>query len=277
MKDLELTGENYHSIEMRKKYMGYSQFEDFEKCPVMAMAKINGEYKEEPSEAMLFGSWVDAHFSGEEEDFVEKNKDRLYSPKTGKMYAAFNGVQKVIDFIENYTNDEDEKVLLKYWQGQHQVIMTGVINDVPVKIKIDSYFPDKCIVDGKVMKDLGNVWVEIDGKNVLLDFVQARDYPMEGALYQEIEFQNSQTKKRLPFVLNVVTKEEVPDANLILIDQDILDERLEYFKQKAPKYQRIKMGLEQPVGCGKCPVCISKKQIYAPKSYRKLYLEKEEN
>jgi len=273
-----LTNDNYHDTEMRKRYMGYSQFCDFEKCEVMAMAKINGEYEEEPSEAMLFGSWVDAHFSGEEEEFIAKNKDRLYSAKTGKMYATFNGVQKVIDFIENYTNSDGEKPLFKYWQGENQVIMTGVIAGVPVKIKIDSYFPNKVIVDGKVMKDFEKVWVEIDGRNVLVDFISARDYPMEGALYQEVETQNSGTGKRLPFVLNAVTKEEVPNADLILIDQDIMDERLEYFKEKAPRYQRIKLGLEQPIGCGKCPVCISKKQIYAPKSYRKLFLEeKEEN
>ena len=275
-KDKELNNKNYHSPEMRKKYMGFSQFEEFEKCEVMAMAKINGEYEEEPTEALLFGSWVDAHFSGEEEEFLEENRDRLYSPKTGKVYAAFNGVQKVIDKIEQYENDEGEKVLLKYWQGQNQVIMTGEIAGVPVKIKIDSYFPGKVIVDGKVMKDFDKVWAIIDGRNVKVDFVTARDYSMEGALYQEIEHQNSGIAKRLPFVLNVVTKEEVPNADLILIDQDILDERLEYFKLKAPRYQRIKMGLIQPVGCGKCPVCIAKKQIYAPKSYRKMFLEEEE-
>ena len=276
MKDEKLTNENYHKEYGRKNYLGFSQFGDFEKCEVMAMAKINGEYEEEPTEAMLFGSWVDAHFSGEEEQFIEENKDRLYSPKTGKLYAAFNGVQKVIDFIENYTNEEGEKPLLKYWQGQTQVIMVGKIADVPVKIKIDSYFPGKCIVDGKVMKDFEKVWVEVDGRNVLKDFIAARDYPMEGALYQEIEMQNSGTGKRLPFVLNAVTKEEVPNADLILIDQDIMDERLEYFKEKAPRYQRIKLGLEKPIGCGKCAVCIARKQIYAPKSYRKLFLEEEE-
>ena len=273
--DKTLNKDNYHSVEMRKKYMGFSQFEDFEKCPVMAMAKINGELDETPTEAMLFGSWVDAHFSGEEEEFIEKNRSLLYSAKTGKIYAAFNNVQKVIDFIENYTNSDGEKPLLKYWQGQTQVIMTGEIMGVPVKIKMDSYFPGKVIVDGKVMKSFEKDWAEINGRNVKVDFVTARDYSMEGAIYQEIEHQNTKQGK-IPFVLNVVTKEDVPNAELILIDQDILDERLEYFKEKAPYYQRIKMGLEPAVGCGKCAACIAKKQISRPKSYRKLFLEEKE-
>lgn len=272
----KLTNENYHSPEMRKAYMGYSQFKDFEKCPVMALAKINGEYEEPKTEALLFGSWVDAHFSGEEQQFIEENKDKLYSPKTGKLYAAFNDVQKVIDFIENYTNSDGDKILLRYWQGKNQVIMTGTINEVPVKIKIDSYFPGKAIVDGKCMKDLEEVWVKRDGFNVKLNYIEAYDYPMEGAIYQEVERQNSEDHKQLPFILNVVTKEEITNAELVRIDQEILDKRLEYFKEKAPRYQRMKLGLENPIGCGVCPVCIAKKQIYAPQYYSKLYLKEED-
>ena len=278
---MNLNEENYHSVEAKKAYLGFSQFKDFEKCEVLAMAKINGEYEQPSTEALLFGSWVDAYFSGTEKKFIETNKDKLYSPKTGKIYAAFAGVEKVINFIENYTNADGEKILLKYWQGEHQVIMTGEIAGVPVKIKIDSYFIGKAIVDGKCMKDLEKVWVERDGRNVLLDYIAAYDYAMEGALYQEIEHQNALKKdssaKKLPFILNVATKEEVPNADLVLIDQDILDERLEYFKEKAPRYQRIKLGLEEPKGCGKCPVCVAKKQIFAPKSYKQLYLEEEED
>ena len=279
--ELILTEENYHSVEARKAYLGFSQFKDFEECEVMAMAKINGEYDPPSTEALLFGSWVDAHFSGTETKFIEENKDKLYSPKTGKLYAAFVGVEKVINFIENYTNEDGEKILLKYWSGEHQVIMTGVIAGVPVKIKIDSYFIGRAIVDGKCMKDLNKVWVDKkDGGRALLDYISAYDYPMEGALYQEVEHQNAlkndSSAKKLPFILNVATKEEVPNADLVLIDQDILDQRLEYFKEKAPRYQRIKMGLEKPIGCGKCPVCVSKKQIFAPKSYRQLYLDEEE-
>ena len=279
-KEILLTKDNYHSPEMRKLFMGYSQFKDFEKCEVMALAKINGEIEDETTDALLYGSWVDAHFSEEEQEFLAENKDKLYSTKTGQLYAAFKNVQKTIDFVENYTNEDGVKILAKYWGGEHQVIMTGEIAGVPVKIKIDSYFPTKVIVDGKCMKDLNDMWVEKDGRNVKTNYIDAYDYPMEGAIYQEIERQNAlkhdSSAAKLPFVLNVVTKEDTPNADLVLIDQDILDERLEYFKQKAPRYQRLKMGLEKPVGCGKCPACIAKKQIFAPKSYRQLYLENEE-
>ena len=272
---MELNEQNYHSVEMRKKFMGYSQFKDFEKCEVMALAKVNGEYEPEKTDALLVGSYVDAYFSGTLDAFIEENKDSIYSPKTGKMYAAFDKALKVIEFIENYTNANGVKILLKYLQGEHQKIMTGEIAGVPFKIKMDSYFPGKCIVDQKVMKDLEDVWVDKGGKNVKLNYIQAYDYPLEGAIYQEIERQNMQGKK-LPFVLDVVTKEDNTNAELIRIDQDILEDALARVIEKAPRYQRIKMGEEEPVGCGKCPVCIAKKNITGPQSYRKLYLIDEE-
>lgn len=282
MSDKKLTRENYHSREMAQAYMSYSQIKDFEKCEVMALAKIRGEYVPPKTSSLLFGSWVDAHFNGPEYEakFIEENKDKLYSPKTGKLYADFVGVQKVIDFIENYTNEDGEKILLKYMGGDRQVIMTGFIAGVPFKIMMDSYFKGKCITDGKVMKDLEKVWVERNGRNVLVNFIEAYGYIIEGAVFQEIEYQNAKKENpdatKLPFVLEPVTKEEIPNAELILVDQDILDEVLEKIKEEVPRYQRIKLGLEKPVGCGKCPVCLSKKQIFAPQSYKKLYLEEKE-
>ena len=225
----ELTRENYHSREMAQAYMSYSQFKRFEECEVLALAEIKGEYERPLTDSLLYGSWVDEHFNGPEDEkrFIEENKDKLYSPKTGVLYAAFKDVKKTIDFIENYTNEDGEKILLKYMSGQRQVIFTGEIAGVPFKSMIDSYFPGKCIVDGKVMKDFERVWVVRDGRNVKVDFIEAYGYPIEGAIFQELENQNARKSdphaKKLPFVLEPVTKEEIPNADLILIDQDILE------------------------------------------------------
>lgn len=279
----ELNRKNYHSREMAMKYMSYSQFCDFEKCEVMALAKVKGEYEQPKTESLLYGSWVDEHLNGPEDEkaFIEENKDKLYSIKTGQIYAAFKGVENTISFIENYTNEEGEKILFKYLSGERQVIWTGVIGGVLFKGMADSYFPTKCIVDGKVMKDFDKVWVERDGYRYKTDFIDAYGYTIEGAIFQELENQTikktNPNAKKIPFVLVPVTKEEPPNADLIVIDQNILDEALERVKEKAMHYHRIKMGLEEPKGCGKCPVCIAKKQILRPQMYSKLFLaEKEE-
>lgn len=260
---MELNNDNYHGTEARKIYMGSSQFKDFYYgCEKEALAKVNGEIEEKSSDALLFGSYVDAYFSNELADFTLKHPE-MFNSKTGELKAAFKNVEDVIKAIEEDTN------LLKMLSGQHQVIMTGEISGVPFKIKIDSYHPGKYIVDQKVMKDMEPLWIERDGKNIRTDFIDAFGYDIQGCIYQEIVRQN--TGLKLPFILAVTTKEENPDKALIQIDQEYLDAALEVVKEWAPRYDAIKRGLIKPNGCGKCSVCRKFKKVLGIQSYKKLF------
>ena len=263
-----LTDENYHLPEARKQYLGASMFKEFMKCEVMGLAKVNGEFEDEKSDALLFGSYVDAYFSGELDDFIENNPD-LFT-KQGTLKSQFKAVEDVIQAIE------EDPMLMKYLSGEKQVIMTGEIAGVPFKIKMDSYHPGKLIVDQKVMRDMNPVWVEKDGKNIKTDFIEAYGYDIQGAIYQEIESQNSETHEKLPFVLAVATKEEYPDKELIEIDQYFLDNALDLVKARAPRYWSIIQGKTTPVGCGHCPACRKIKKITGVMSYNRLFKEKEE-
>ena len=271
---MELTNENYHGIEARKEYMGYSQFKDFLSCEKQALAKVNGEIEEKSSPALLFGSYVDNYFSKEitMADFVLKHPEMF--TKQGTFKSDYKNIENVIQTIE------DDELLLKYLNGEHQVIMTGEIAGVKFKIKMDSYHPDKVIVDQKIMKDMKDVWVEVvdeDGlkKNVKLDFVMAWRYDLEGAIYQEIERQNhlkeTGVDRKLPFILAVTTKEDAPDKALIEIDQDILDKALKEVIEKAPRFDAIKRGEIEPNECGNCEVCRKNKKLTGVFSYKKLF------
>lgn len=271
---MELTNENYHGAEARMEYMGYSQFKDFLVCEKQALARAKGEIEDKSSSALLFGSYVDNYFSHEipMDVFVAKHPEMF--TKQGALKSDFKNVETVIQTIEG------DELLTKYLGGEHQVIMTGVIAGVKFKIKIDSYHPNKVIVDQKIMKDMKDVWVETvdeDGnkRNVKLDFVMAWRYDLEGAIYQEIERQNhlAQTgeDRKLPFVLAVTTKEDAPDKELIEIDQDVLDAALREVVEKAPRFDAIKRGEIEPNGCGDCEVCRKEKKLTGVFSYKKLF------
>ena len=275
---MELTNQNYHSVESRTEYMGYSQFKDFLQCEKQALARVKGEVEDKSSPALLFGSYVDNYFSKEiPMDLFIAQHNEMFT-KNGTLKSDFKNVENVIKTIE-----EDE-FLKKYLSGEHQVIMTGEIAGVKFKIKIDSYFPDKVIVDQKVMKDMKDVWVEINEngikRNVKMDFVMAWRYDLEGAIYQEIERQNhlrlTGENRKLPFVLAVTTKEEIPDKQLIEIDQDILDEALKEVIEKAPRFDAIKKGEIEPNGCGECNICRQSKKLTGVFSYKKLFRINEE-
>lgn len=266
-KEFVLTSENYHLPEARKHYLGSSMFKEFLKCEVMGLAKVNGEFEEKQTTALLVGSYVDAYFSGELEQFKNEHPE-IFNSKTGALKADFVQADEIIKFIEA------DEILLKYLSGDHQKIMTGTIAGVPFKIKMDSYHPGKVIVDQKVMKDMEPVWN--DEKHAYVDFVENFGYDIQGAIYREIEAQNSEDHKPLPFVLAVATKEDVPNKELFEIEPEYLDVALDLVKAKAPRFWDIIQGKTAPVGCGHCPACRKIKKITGVMSYGRLFKEKEE-
>lgn len=266
---LKLTNENYFSHEANMDYMSVSQWKQFDDCEVMAMAILNGEYVEKPSSAMLVGSYVDAYFSGEMEIFKTQNPQIF--KKDGTLLKDFERANDIIKVIES------DPLLMKYLGGKKQVIFTGIINGVPFKIKIDSLLP-YAIVDQKIMASIRELIWQYDvslKRNVQKDFVAAYGYDKQGGVYQEIVRQN--IGERLPFILAPTTKEECPDKALIQIDQEYLDKALEEVSLKAPRFQAIKMGLIEPIGCGHCPACRMKKQLVEVISYKALFGKEDNN
>ena len=259
---MKLNNENYYSQEANMEYMSNSQLKDFLKCEKEALAKIKGEIVEEKTDALYFGGYVDAYFSGELEQYKLDNPD-MFNTRTGELKAPFKNIEEVIKAIE------DDEWLMKALSGEKQKIMTGTIEGVKFKIKIDSYIKDYMIVDQKIIKDLDLLWVEQNGRNVKTDFVEAHGYDIQGAIYQEIVRQN--IGKRLPFVLAITTKQENPDKALIEIDQEYLDRALDLVKAVAPRYQAIKEGKVEPVGCGKCPTCRKDRKVEGIVSYKKFF------
>lgn len=246
-----LTNENYFSPENQMKYMGVSQFKAFEKCEAAALAELKGEYQREKTTSLLVGSYVDAHFEGTLDIFKAQNPEIF--TKKGELKSEYRKADTIIQRIER------DPLFMTFLSGEKQVIMTGTIEDVPVKIKIDSYIRGKLIDDLKVMKDFAPVYVPEQGR---LNWIEAWGYDLQGAVYQEIVRQN--TGEKLPFYLSAVTKEPEPDIDIIELPQAYLDVSLVHFRENVIRYDGIKKGLFQPKRCEKCDYCKRTKVLTAP-------------
>ncbi len=255
-----LTNENYFSIENQMKYMCVSQFKAFEECPASALAEITGNFEREKTTALLVGSYVDAHFEGSLDLFKAKNPEIF--TKSGELKSNFKQANEIINRIE------EDSLFMEYMSGEKQVIMTGEIEGVPVKIKIDSYHPDKMIVDLKCMKDFGKIYVEERGR---LNWIEAWKYDLQGAVYQEIVRQN--TGKTLPFYIAGATKEKVPDIAVVEVPQAYLDVELEHFKKNVQYYDGIKKGIFKAERCEHCDYCKATKVLTKPKRLEELDFE----
>lgn len=251
-----ITEETYFSKENELKYCGSSQIKSFMDCEARTMAKINGEWEEEPSTALLVGSYVDAAVSGTLDMFKAKHPEIL--KKDGTLKAEYIKADYILNRIER------DELFMKYISGDHQTIMTGEIANVPIKIKIDSYFPDKAIVDMKCVRDFEPVWN--NETKTRENFIDYWKYTLQGALYQEIVRQN--TGKRLPFYIAAVTKETEPDIVVAGIPDEVLDIELEKIKEILPKIKMIKDGILEPSRCEKCNYCKFTKTLTKVLDYR---------
>ena len=259
-KRIVLNRDNYFSPQMQKRYMGVSQFKSFEKCPAAALAEIKGKYLREKTPSLLMGSYMDAWFEGTLDKFKAENPDIF--KRDGTLKAEYIQVESIIDRVKK------DKLFMKYaGSGQQQVIMTGVIEGVPVKIMIDSLLPN-AIVDRKLMKDFNPIYVEEQGK---LPWFEAWRYDLQGAVYQEIVYQN--TGKKLPFILAAATKEKATDYDLLEIGQDLLDFELGKFRENVPIYDAMKKGIIVADRCDDCNYCRETKKLTGVKKTSEIVYE----
>jgi len=226
---LILTEENYYGKEANEAYFSVSQYKDFVKCPAMAMAKINGEYTQERTRALILGSYVDEMLTGTAEslaEFIEQNRADLFK-RNGEPLADVLQADKAIARVRQ------QPLMMKYLNAHHQVIATGEIEGVPFKGKFDSYAPGEFIADLKYLKSLRS-------PNLFQNIVDHYRYDLQGAVYRELVRQ--QTGETLPFYLVIATKESPARLAVCEINSYNLDKALDEVKRNIERFQRIKQG-----------------------------------
>lgn len=257
-----LTPENYYSEEANRLYMSNSAFKalygypgDPFPCEAAALFAPRVE-----TEALLIGGYVDAAFESDQafQDFKDRRKDALML-KSGKGYYKF-----VADADKAIARAKLDPVFMSYLDGQHQTVLTGEIGGHLFKIKMDDYVPGKRITDLKYVKSAAESYNEFLKRRVT--FIEDYGYDIQGAIYQEIEYQNS--GDRLPFYVAYITKEDTPDFGVVEIPQQMLDDALEYVKLQLAARPLAKIRLN-PHACARrgCAWCRGQKSITGAMAY----------
>ena len=272
MSDFVLTADNYYSPEADKRFMSVHQYLDFVGhmgvygCEARAIAKLNGEWEEETTDAMLVGSYVDSYFEGTLADFLEKHPECFTKPdKQGnvRLLAKYKKADKMINRCEK------DDYFMSTLSGEKQSIMTGYLFGCEWKIKMDSYLPGKAIVDLKTSADIHKAWKVQDYGYA--SFVEYWAYTLQMAVYQKIVENN--TGKKLPCYISVVTKEDSPEIAVIYIDQMTLDHALAEIEMNMPNVLAVKNGEFEPMRCEKCDYCKSTKVLSGAINYQDLISE----
>ena len=254
---MNLTNDNYFSPDANRTYWSVSQFKEFNRCEACGLASVRGEWEREETDSLLIGSYVDAYFSGEMDDFVERNFEKMFSKRGGGLLAKFEHANDLIRRIES------DPLMMEYLAGEHQTIMSADLFGVPWKIKMDVYNENR-IVDLKVVKDFEDIYDKGYGWR---SWIEYWGYDIQGAVYQKIEQTVTNRNQPLPFYLAAVTKEKYPDIKVIQIPQHILDTALKLVEAKIDRFDLIKQGEVEPIRCERCDYCKSTKKLTAPEIY----------
>lgn len=245
---MKLTNKNYYSQKANQVYFSVSQVKDFLKCEACAMAKIEGEWSEPPSTAMLIGSYVDSYFEGTLEDLKARTPEIF--KKDGTLKSDYVKAEKIIQRVEK------EELFMNCMSGEKQVIMTGELFGANWKIKMDSFIPHEAIVDLKVVQKLRDV----SYKNGLKQsFIEKWGYDLQLGIYQEIVRQN--TGEMLPCIIAAVDKQDYPDLDCILIPDEQLEFQRRELRWKMQRIIDVKNYNEKPKRCGVCDYCRATKKL----------------
>lgn len=254
---MNLTNTNYFSPEANRSYWSVSQFKAFNKCEACGLAEVRGEWRREATDSLLIGSYVDAYFSDEMEEFTDIHAEEMFSKRTGDLLAKFQHADDIINRVES------DPLMMEYLTGEKQTIMSAELFGVPWKIKMDVYNEQR-IVDLKVVKDFEDIYDKGYGWR---SWIEYWGYDIQGAIYQKVEQLVTGRTEPLPFYLAAVTKEKVPDIKLIQIPQHILDTALKLVEAKIDRFDLIKSGDVDPIRCERCEYCKSTKKLTKPEVY----------
>ena len=254
-----LTENNYYTKEANQEFCSASQYKDFIGFPVRhgceerALKTISGEYVEETTKALLMGSILDALWENDDPEYILDRFPDCVSSRgatKGQLKSEYQSV------IEMYQRTLREEKFCSYMSGIKQQIMTGVIEDLPFKIKIDSYIPGKAIVDLKTTQTLDrNFRYFIPDSGERLPFYLAYGYDTQLAIYREIVRQN--TGENLNCYIAAVDKKPHPICDVIELPQKMLDDALERVKGNCETIIMLKSGDATPTRCEQsdCDYC----------------------
>ena len=252
---MKLTKQNYFHPEMMRQFWSVSQFKQFDKCEAAALAELEGKHTRDMTTSLLVGSYVDAYFSGEMEDFFDEHPEVF--KKDGSLKADYRHAETIIERIQS------DQLFMDFLTGKEQVIRTARLFGVDWKIKMDVFNGER-IVDLKIIKDMSDIYEEGYGRRPFIEFW---GYDIQGAIYQKVEQLSSGRSEPLPFYLAVATKEKEPDIEVFQIPQHVLDTALHVVEAKIDRFDLVKQGLVDPIRCEHCEWCRRTKKLKRPKIY----------
>ena len=263
---IQLTRENYHSLDANRAFMSNSQYKAFLECEAKQKAILDGLHIEETSDAFLVGSYVHSWSEGCRDEFISEHPEMFLKNKK-ELKALFRLADDII-----YTLEKDP-LCMHMLEGQKEVILTAEFAGTPWKVMLDAYNVDRRrIVDLKTTKSIREKTWDNEVREKV-SFIEQYKYILQAAIYCEIERLAAGRSEgdMFDFYMVAVSKQEPPDKEVIdLRDPERYYYELEQVKVNMPRILAVKSGQEVPIRCEKCSFCRNTRKLTGAIHYTEL-------
>lgn len=248
---MQLSRENYHSLEADREYMSFHQFKAWIDCAAKEKARQAGTYVPPDKQALLVGQY--AHMVLLTPDglpaWTEQNKGEVISEKTKKRYAAFDVADAMVARVRR---SKDAMALLS---GEPEHVIVFELGGVKWKSALDiaDFNPETpSFCD---LKTAANFEPDYDKPSKCM--VQwYEDYWPQFALYR-VAYKSKANVEPSIFCVGV-TKQDPPDLMLLSFEKiDRMDAEIRYIESRLPEVMAMKNGDQEAVACEKnsCDFC----------------------
>lgn len=261
-----LTADNYYDD---FTYMSTSRFKEFIKCPRRQLAIELGMWEDKKSnDAFIVGNYVHSYFESPEAHrrFLEGHRSDLYATKgktKGQLKAAFKVADKMIRTLEV------EELFNRVYHGssgdevEKERIFTGELYGIPFKCKVDSInFTGGYFLDLKTMDTLAgekfSPTIRRYTKGALYNVLEYQ-YDLQMYIYQQLIAQEV-GYEMTPYIM-AVSKESIPDKELIMVTDSILDHGRQILEANEETIRSIWECEVDAEGCGHCDYCLAHKTL----------------
>ncbi|WP_129045032.1 PD-(D/E)XK nuclease-like domain-containing protein [Companilactobacillus metriopterae] len=249
-----LNSQNYYDSDTDFKYLSATVFKDFEKCESKALAKLTGEFKEDNIKALLIGNYLHSYFESDEahQEFIDKNSETMYTKK-GTLYKDYSIADQMINTLSS------DDMFNNLYQGDKEVIVTGQINGVDWKGKIDCLNLERgYFLDLKTTQDIHKKYWNNETRE-WQSFVAEYNYPLQMYVYRELIHQQFNVWCN-PYII-AVSKQEIPDKQIISIPNYRLENAKYEIEENQQRVIDVMNGITDPESCGQCEYCRQHKEL----------------
>lgn len=251
---MTLTPETYHSPQARAQWVSSSDIKRARRCEAQWYSSVCGKYiQDEEKPAFVYGHLFEAAVCGASMDTISAAFPEIFStrgPRKGEVKAEYLGALQLSEAVRR---SPFLSALID--RCQKQVIFTGTIEGLPVRMMADLLDEDGSIYDIKSARSFAPVWD--NDREEYREWWSVYDYPIQLWVYREIARQNGLTVPRVGLIAG---DKQNHDVQALTFGRETMAAAGADTRYTLRRMDAILSG-DAPQECGRCELCLSQKII----------------